>query len=342
MGASIRRLLSDWGIRLLFLFYLILSMVGFFRPLAAIGEPFGGFIWHRDHVWGFSVGWETGKGWVGRQAGLGLEDRILRIQGQAIPLDGQPDVIGQVYRRAETGELVDYEIERTHARGKELLHVQVPVTLFSWQHLLESHVPFFAASLTVWLIGFLVHRVCPVNRVGSLFALMCLAVSVTFAVHNYHGFANEYYYAPWPVSVAYTPGWPMLTALAVHFFSVFPEPRPWWPRIRPWVYGMAVVLAVVRSSAFTPWGDPSLVNPLVLPITLFSVAGSMYGIGALVSSYRRSPSPHVRQVMKLIGIGLCLGLLIPFLSAGLPIRSLPALFGCMVDAGRVDWLSSGL
>ncbi len=103
---------ETWIIRGLFLFYLGLGLLGFSRLLAVVNQPFGGFIWLRDDVHGFSVGFESGQGWAGRQEGLELDDRILRIQGREIPLDGEPDVIGEIYRQAEIGQLVNYEIER--------------------------------------------------------------------------------------------------------------------------------------------------------------------------------------------------------------------------------------
>ena len=55
---------------------------------------------------------------------------------------------------------------------------------------------------------------------------------------------------------------------------------------------------------------------MLMTTTIYSVAGCLYGIASIVSAYRRNPSPHVRQQIRIVGLGLCLGMLIPFLSLG--------------------------
>lgn len=301
-----------WGIRLLFVFYLGLGVLGFLRLPTAINRPFGGFIWLRDDVQGFSVSWEVGRGWAGRQAGLALDDRILRIQGREIPLDGESDVIGEVYRRAKIGQLIDYEVERLGE--EETLHVQIPVTRFTWRHLLGSYIPFYVVSLIVWGIGLFVHAVSPKELISNVFALMCLALSATLSAHNYCGFIHKFFNAHWTTFVIYGPTWPLLNAFAVHFASTFPEPRAWWPRIRPWVYGTSAAIGVVHSYSLTSWGDSRLTAPTLIGMTVASVVSSLYSITVFISTYQHNPSPSVRQQIKIIGSGLILGVLIPFLS----------------------------
>lgn len=304
-----------WGIRLLFIFYLLLGALGFARLPAAVDKPFGGFIWLRNDPRGFTVSWEVGRTWAGRQAGLALDDRILRIQGQEIPLDGEPDIVGDVYQQAEVGQRIDYKVER---QGR-ILHIQVPVTRFTWRHLLESYIPFYAASLTVWGIGLFVHLVSPKEWTSNLFALVCLALSATFGVHNFNGFVHKFFYAHWSISIFYGAAWSMLNALAVHFFSIFPEPRDWWPRIRPWVYGLALAIGAVSSTAnalwsASQWVASALIVPTLLAMTIYSVVAALYCMAVFIFAYRHSSSTRVRHQVRIVGLGLILGLLLPFLS----------------------------
>ncbi len=299
-----------WAIRLLFIFYLVLGALGFSRLIAAVNRPFGGFIWLRDDVHGFSVSWETGKHWAGRQAGLELDDRILRIEGRAIPLDGQPDVVGEIYGEAAIGQLIDYEVERQGER----LHIQTPVTRFTWRHLLESYAPFYVAGLVTWAIGLLVHLVTPRDRISNLFALMCLLLSTFLFSRNFSGSIHKFFDARWTTFIIYAPIWPLFNALAIHFFSIFPTPRAWWPRIRPWVYGICLVVAVIYSYSFTEWGDSRLSDPMLILTTLGTVLACFYGLASLISAYQDSTSTRTRQQVKIIGLGMGLGMLLPFLS----------------------------
>ncbi len=317
---------EPWGIRLLFAFYLGFSTLGFLRLPGAINQSFGGFIWLRDDIQGLSVSWEVGKGWIGRQAGLALDDRILRIQGQEIPLSGDPDVIDKVYRQATIGQLIDYEVER---QGEdETLHIQVPVTRFTWRHLFESYIPFYAAGLIVWGIGLFMYTVSSKEPSGSVFSLLCLALSATLFSHSFNGFIYKFYKPHWLVFVIYGLTWPMLNAFAVHLFSIVPKPRAWWPLIRSWVYGIAIAIGVVHSYSFIPWGDSRLMAPTLLTMTVYSIIASLYGIIAFVSAYRRGSSPWERQQIKIIGLGLGLGVLIPVLpmSAYILFRPYPGIW----------------
>lgn len=305
-----RRQWAVWAIRLLFIFYLALGGLGFSRLIAALNQPFGGFIWLRDDVHGFSVSWETGRDWAGRRAGLELDDRILRIEGREIPIGGEPDVIGAVYREAEIGQLIDYEIERQGER----LRVQAPVTRFTWLRLLESYAPFYAAGLVTWAIGLLVHLVTPADRSSSVFALMCLTLSAFLFSRNFSGSIHKFFDARWTTCIVYAPVWPMFNALAVHFFSIFPTARPWWPRIRAWVYGVCIAIAAVYSYSFVSWGDARLSDPMLILTTLSTVIACFYGLVALVCDNRHSASPRTRQQVSIIGWGMGLGMLLPFLS----------------------------
>ncbi len=168
--------------------------------------------------------------------------------------------------------------------------------------------------MVVWGIGLFVHLVSPGDPVSNTFALMCLAFSTLLASHNFSGSVCKFFDARWTTFIVFAPVWPLLSALVLHFFSLFPTRQPWWPRIRPWVYGTAAAIGAVYSYSFASWGDAHLSDPMLILTVVFNVAASLYGIAVSVVAYRRAVSTRVRHQVMIVGLGICLGALLPFLS----------------------------
>ncbi len=181
--------LADFALRAAFLYYLIAILLGIGRVAGTVGRPYGGFVWLHDDVQGMMVGFETGADWPALRAGMRLDDVIVRIDGRAIPLDGNPDVIGQVYAATPVGEPVEYEVARAGAPG--LLHFRVPVGLFTPRRAAEAYLPFAAAALSLWAMGFFVYVVSARDRVASLFALWSLSFSAILGYHGFNGFVRR-------------------------------------------------------------------------------------------------------------------------------------------------------
>lgn len=306
---------TAWGIRFLYLFYLGLGLFGFFRLTVAVNQPFGGFVWLRDDTNGFSVSFESGASWPGRQHGMNLDDRILRVywqeRWQKIPLNGRPDLIAQIYQDTEIGDLISYEIERYDGT---IDVVEVPVSLFTWPYLFESYISFYIASLAVLGIGFFVHLVGSRDTISNVFALMCLGLSTLLMAHNYNGSIHKFFDARWTTFLIFAPVWPLLNATIIHFFGVFPVRRAFWPRWRGWVYGLFTFIAIAYSYSFASWGNPKLSDPLFIITVVGSVVAVIYGIGMVVWSYWKNPFPQTRPQIKIVGWGLILGTFIPLLS----------------------------
>ncbi len=306
---------ATWGIRILYAFYLGLGLFGFFRLVFAVNQPFGGFVWLRDDTNGFSVSFESGSGWPGRQHGLNLDDRILRVywqeRWQEVPLDGRPDLIAQIYQGTEIGERISYEIERYDGA---IDVVKIPVTPFTWPYLFEAYISFYIASLAVLGIGFFVHLVGSRDVTNNVFALMCLGLSTLLMAHNFNGSIHKFFDARWTTFLVFAPVWPLLNATIIHFFGVFPVRRAFWPRWRGWFYGIFAFIAIAYSYSFASWGNPKLSDPLFIITVVGSVAAVIYGLSMVVWSYWENPSPRTRPQIKIVGLGLILGTFIPLLS----------------------------
>ena len=171
-AATGRGWLLELALRTAFLYYLIANLVGVARVLDTIDRPFGGFVWLFDDAQGHLVGFETGPSWPGRQVGLMFDDRIVRINGRAIPISGKPDVIAEVYASTPIGQIVKYEVERPGIDGR--LYFRLPVSRFTLRYAAEAYLPFILAAFALWGMGFFVHLVGPRDEVASLFALFCL------------------------------------------------------------------------------------------------------------------------------------------------------------------------
>jgi signal transduction histidine kinase len=304
--------LADLALRAAFLFYLIANLVGIARVASTVGRPYGGFVWLHDDTQGVMVGFETGPDWPARRAGMMFDDQIVRINGREIPLDGRPDVIGQVYAATPVGEPVEYEVARPGVRG--LLRFRLPVGVFSLRRVAEAYLPFTAAALALWGMGFFVHLVGPRDEVSTLFALLCLSFSCLLGYHNFNGFVDGYHVSTWALCTMYAPVWPLFNAISVHFFARFPERYGWWDRWALRIYVLAALAAITYTLTFLPYGPRGPRQTMLLATAFGSVLACFWAAAVLWLAYKRSRSPQVRKQVTISGLGFGLGIILPFLS----------------------------
>jgi signal transduction histidine kinase len=308
-----RGCLFDLALRAAFLYYLIANLVGIGRVLGAVDRPFGGFVWLFDDSEGHLVGFESGEDWPGRAAGLMFDDRIVRIAGREIPINGKPDVIADVYASTPVGTLVEYEVVRPGTSGT--LRFRIPVSRFTLAYAAEAYLPFALAAFALWGMGFFVHFVGPRDEVATIFALFCLALSGPFGYHLFNGFIHEHYVANWALYTMYAPVWPLFNAIAVHLFARFPMRHRWWDKAGVWVYAVAAVIGLGYTLTFVPGASRAPRQALLLLTALGSVAGSVFWAASLWLAFRRSPSVQVRKQVVISGLGFGLGIVAPFLLA---------------------------
>ena len=334
--------LADFALRAAFLYYLIASLLGVARLAGTVGRPYGGFIWLHDDVQGMMVGFETGADWPARRAGMRLDDVIVRINGRKIPLDGNPDVVGQVYAATPMGGLVEYEVARPGSR--DLLRFPVPVGRFTLRRAAEAYLPFAVAALALWAMGFFVHAVGARDSVATLFALWSLSFSALLGYHSFNGFVHGYYVSTLALCTMYAPVWPLFNAISVHFFARFPARQRGWDRWAALIYGASALAAVAYTLTFLPHGPRGPRQGLLLVTALGSVAASLWAVLALWRAYRRSGSPQVRRQVTITGLGFGLGIILPFLltSTYILFRPYPAVWWSPLRlAGErpvADWL----
>ena len=311
--ATGRGWLLELALRTAFLYYLIANLVGVVRVLETIDRPFGGFVWLFDDAQGHLVGFETGRDWPGRRAGLMFDDRIVRIDGREIPISGEPDVIAEVYASTPIGQIVEYEVERPGIAGH--LHFRLPVSRFTLRYAAEAYLPFILTAFALWAMGFFVHLVGPRDEVASLFALFCLLLSGPMGYHSFNGFIHEHYVSNWALYTMYAPLWPLFNAVAVHLFAIFPVRQAWWRRFGVWVYAAAVAVGLAYTATFVPGVSRAPREPLLLVTAAGSVIASFWAVASLWLAFWRSHSALVRKQVAISGLGFALGIILPFLSA---------------------------
>lgn len=311
-AATGRTWLIELALRAAFLYYLIVSLVGVARVLDTLDRPFGGFVWLFDDAQGHMVGFETGPSWPARQAGLMFDDRIVRINGRAIPLSGTPDTIKEVYATTPIGQTVEYEVERPGITGH--LHFRLPVSRFTLRYAAEAYLPFILAAFALWGMGFFVHLVGPRDEVTMLFALFCLVLSGPVGYHSFNGFIHEHYVSNWAIYTMYAPLWPLLNAVMVHLFATFPVRQTWWRRFGVWVYAFAGALGLAYTATFVPGISRAPREALLLVTASGSVIACIWAVASLWSAFRRSHSVKVRKQVAISGLGFALGIIVPFLS----------------------------
>lgn len=307
-----RSWLAHLALRAAFLFYLIANLVGIARVASTVGRPYGGFVWLHDDTQGMMVGFETGRDWPARRAGMMFDDQIVRINGHEIPLDGRPDVIGQVYAATPVGELVEYEVARPGVR--ELLRFRLPVGVFGLRRAAEAYLPFSAAALALWGMGFFVHLVGRRDEVSNLFALLCLSFSCLLGYHNFNGFVDTYHVSTWALCTMYAPVWPLFNAISVHFFARFPERYGWWDRWGLRIYAVSALAAITYTITFLAHGPRAPRQTVLLATAIGSVLACLWAAAVLWLAYTRSRSPQVRKQVAISGLGFGLGIILPFLS----------------------------
>jgi signal transduction histidine kinase len=242
------------------------SLAGFMRLFAALGQPFGGFIWQYGDLPGFLVSYETPRHWAGPQAGLVPFTAILTI-------DGRPARdFGAVYATAQVGQPVTYEVRTT---GGEYRALVVPITRFTFGHLVEAYGLIWLAGQLFTGAGYLLVRSAS-DTGRALFASHNGAVT-SFAHYGMTRLFAAIMWAPCP---------PVLGALLCHATLVYPRPARLARRI-PWLvwvgYAVGLALAGLLSLTYLFGASPPVAR---LQMEVLVVAVGFMAVGALATLVR--------------------------------------------------------
>lgn len=247
---------------LLALVLLIQGVWGLARHIPALGQPFGGFIWHWDNTYGHQVSYNTPRHWPGPQEGMiPSATRILSINGRPA---GEYDA---VYANTPVGSLVTYEIS---TRAGQITLVSVPVVRYNLGYLVDAYLLIFLIGISLLVCGYLLVR--SANDTGrALIGWLMLAAADSAFFNGHSGSIHANYDAWFWVALVWSPSLPLMGALLCHFALVYPRRRQLgdrWRWLVPTCYVVALLLSSVRVIQFLVHHIPGLL-PLATWLNLW-------------------------------------------------------------------------
>ncbi len=205
---------------------IVLSLIG---ALTWINKPFAGFM-----LYDFpSIGTMSMKDWQGRQAGLGLMERIVSVDGQEV-WRGK-DVVKTLSGR-EPWSSVEYVVEKDGA----LRHIMLPVTVFSVRDFFLVFLATFLGGGAVFGLGFIVYLLKPNTHVSWVFFGLCFFLGL-YMITAFDS-QSTYYFAKFQyLSLC------LMSACFFHLGSIFPEKKKVltrFPKLEYIIYVPSVLLVI--------------------------------------------------------------------------------------------------
>ena len=265
----------------------VLAIVALLQGISATGQLFPGFFFHIN---GTVAALQRG-GWEGPAAGMRSGDRVALVNGQVVR--NGDDLRAWLSRRAP-GDVAEFEVWR--GGQAEPRHVRIRLRHLTTEDILATFVLPYGIGVVYLLIGAVVFFVKRTYE-AALAMSVCVVASVyhmtTFDAHTTRTLVRLW--------VAY----PLLGAVSVHLFSVFPATRPRFHRafVLALAYGMAALaLGVVQVKMKDPsFAAVSSQLPAGYLVVCFALDVLMLGV-----TIRVGPSEAIRNKARTILVGLIL------------------------------------
>ena len=245
------------------------------------------------------------------QAGLKPGDLILGIAHQIVKF---PSDAGRVLMKQKIGKTISYLIQR----DKRIF--TIALKLGKYRLVSASYYYYAIIGLIFFLVGLFVFLFKPEDPAATLFFLMNTSFFL-FLVCSLRPYS--YYWVDWFVHSAGTFSLFLLPAFFLHFFLIFPEPKPWIsknPKILYLIYSLPALLFLPNFlSYFIKYSSQPFLKYwpswglLVLYFTL--------GIFSFIHTFLQAKDHHIRRKLRVILWGIILGL-VPFIIFGVILGSL--------------------
>lgn len=324
---------------ILYAYILIAGLGGAVRLAAYLGQPFAGvvIVWRKE-IKIFVVGWQTPDNWPGIKSDLSINDRILCVNGYRpntdSPLYALDPIDAAVVCPGGGLDLLDIfnqqyalgaqELSFTVDHAGQIIELsEIPLIPFGFGHLLEIFLPSFLGGLGLWVVGWLVYKAAPQEKVNLAFSVFA-GFSASFAfLQGYMGIIGSFLRETRLITLAMSVPW--VSWICVAGFEIINQlfydqlPRRWLPRLKQGVYILAVFCSVTGIYTYLD-SDSTLSIPLT-----WLFLGTLTGLGAFTigwagylvfQAYRHSPSLRVRRQAAIIIAGLATMTLatLPFLT----------------------------
>ncbi|MFH1262160.1 MAG: ATP-binding protein [Pseudomonadota bacterium] len=266
---------------------LMVGGLSLFRAIGTIGSPFAGFFFGPNLLVGIGQRAE----WPGIQAGLRSLDKITAVDG--VPISTGVELLERVGKN-RPGETFTYRIER---RGV-VQEIGAPITRYTLNDFLIVCLAPFLMGLLFVTFGGILYFTQPSARGSLTYLFLCCLIGI-FCMAVYEAYTS---FAFFRVILLY----PLIGALLVHLFALFPESPSVRTRVRvavTGVYLVAFALVAAREIFFKDSVISALLSRLSSTYVLIVLSTSLY---LLVRAYFRAKSQAARDKIKVIGIGLVL------------------------------------
>jgi signal transduction histidine kinase len=187
-----------------------------------------------------------GQGWSGRLAGLASPDRILEVNGQAVPNAAE---LGRALKAAGPGNQVTLTVEGQDGEGWSQRQVYVMLTGFPSRDFISFFwLPYFI-GLAYLALGLWVYYLKGTTRGGQSFSFFC-ACSATFTASFFDLVTTHRLVPLWTFSL------PLIAASIAHLGLVFPAEMTLIKRYPP-----LRLLPYLPALALAAWAEVALFDP---------------------------------------------------------------------------------
>ncbi len=264
---------------------LTLGVLSFIRAIETVGQPFSGFFFGPNLL----VGVGQREEWPGIQAGLKSLDKLVAVNGTE--MKSGAELLENIANK-NPGEVLFYKIER----GGVSKEFKVPVSRHSLADFMIVFLAPFLMGLLFVSFGAILYFAQPLARGSILYLSLCCVVGA-FCMTVYEAYTS---FAFFRVILIY----PIIGALSVHLFSLFPITQIYRPRIKTGVitlYIIALVLILWRQVLLYNASKSLILSKLS---SLYVLLVLMADIFLLVRAYQFSTSQVIKDKIKVFGVGL--------------------------------------
>lgn len=257
----------------------------FYKAVRKVGKPFQSFFVGANLM--VSVGQRAS--WPGVLAGLKPLDKILEINGRPLTnIEEFRNIVGS----ARIGEVLRYTIDR----GGEKQTISVPIKKISALDFLIMFLAPFSIGLIFITLGAFTLFYVPNLRVSYIYFILCSLIGI-FCLILYESYTSHTFFR-------FTQIYPLMAAVSVHLFSIFPERK----RITEWrsftimtIYLVAISLVGLREY-FLFNQDISIA---LSKISSFFVIFTLFiNLGLLVDTMLKAETNVARDRAKVLLAGL--------------------------------------
>ncbi|MEZ4705012.1 MAG: ATP-binding protein [Bdellovibrionota bacterium] len=268
---------------------LVLATVAMTRSIESIREPFPGFFYGPNLL----VALGQRASWPGVQAGMESLDLVKSIDHKSVSTHQD---IQSIMERKHLGDTLEVEVERNH----HVKSFSYAITSFSFHDFVMVFLIPFLVGLLFIGFGAALYFYQPHQSASFLFFLLSFFIGI-FCISLFEAYAHQSLFR---LTLMY----PIIGALSVHLFSVFPIPRKLTWRKKAIISSFYVFCFVIVMWRQIAMYEPTSSSILAKISSFFVLGVVLSDFFLLFQHYRKSQIEVHRDRLRMIGFGLLLAI----------------------------------